>query len=143
MIVVDANILLYAVNEAAPQHERCKSWLIHELASGRPVGLPWVTLVAFVRIATGARVFPMPLTAGQALGIADSWLALPNVTTPEPGPRHFRILSDLLLDAGTAGNLTTDAHLAAMTLELGGKIATLDRNLGRFGVPIVIPDQPA
>ncbi|MFW0791541.1 TA system VapC family ribonuclease toxin [Gordonia sp. CPCC 205333] len=143
MIIVDANILIYAVNNDAPQQDRCRSWLAGELASGRPVGLPWTCLLAFVRVTTHRRLFATPLDSAQAMGIVGSWLDLPNVTAPEPGGRHFRILRELLEGAGTAGNLTNDAYLAALALEFGGKIATLDRDFARFDVPLVIPPQPA
>ncbi|GAB18996.1 hypothetical protein GOEFS_073_00150 [Gordonia effusa NBRC 100432] len=143
MILVDANILIYTVNNDAAQQNRCKSWLIDELSSGRPVGLPWVSLLAFIRVTTHQRIFATPLEPTQALGVIDSWLALPNVSTPEPGPRHFELMRGLLEGAGTAGNLTNDAYLAALTLELGGKIATLDRDFARFDLPLVIPPELA
>lgn len=140
MIVVDTNVLLYAVNSRAPQHERTVHWLDQALKESQVLGLPWVAALGFIRISTNRRVFPTPLTPEEALGAVRTWHAHPAVTVPEPTARHLAVLSGLLLESGTAGNLTTDAHLAALAIEHGASVATFDRDLARFGVTVVVPD---
>lgn len=139
MNLVDANVLLYSVNDDSPHHPGCRDWLHDALASGRPVGLPWTSLLAFIRVSTHARILDRPLSPDNALSIVKAWLAHPCVSTPDPGPHHHRIMSDLLRRSGTAGNLTNDAHLAALAIDRGGKVVTLDRDFARFDVPIIVP----
>jgi uncharacterized protein len=132
MVVVDANVLLYAVDSASARHEVSMSWLDDSLAGTEAVGLAWVALLAFVRLATSAVVFPSPLTPDDAVGQVDAWLAAPAAVVAQPTPRHVALLRGLLHDTGTAGNLTTDAHLAALAIEYGAEIVSFDRDFARF-----------
>ncbi|MDP9408755.1 MAG: type II toxin-antitoxin system VapC family toxin [Actinomycetota bacterium] len=132
MKLLDVNLLLYAVDASAPGHHRAKEWLEEVLSSGETVALPWVVLLAFVRLTTRAALFAHPLTADEALDIVDGWLALPNTTVVHPGPRHAALLRELLAPFGTAGNLTTDAHLAALAREHGATLCSRDADFSRF-----------
>jgi toxin-antitoxin system PIN domain toxin len=130
--LVDLNLLLYAINRDAPGHAAAKASLEDALGGDEPVGLPWSVLLGFLRISTQPRVLPRPLTAEQAIAVIDGWLDLPVVRVLEPGAEHWRILRRLLAETGTAGNLTTDAHLAALAIENGCDLCSTDRDLGRF-----------
>lgn len=132
MKVVDLNLLLYAVNRDSHHHAPAKAWLERTLNGEEPVALPWVVLLGFLRLATSARVFPQPLAPAQAVAIVDRWLARPPVMTLAPGDEHWRILRDLLAGSGTAGNLTTDAHLAALAIEHGAELCSTDGDFARF-----------
>lgn len=140
MIVVDTNILIYAVHTGAQQHERTARWLDRTLRESQVLGLPWAAALGFIRLTTNRRIFPAPLTVDEAIGTVRTWHAHPAVTVPEPTSRHLAVLSGLLLESGTAGNLTTDAHIAAVAIEHGAAVATFDRDLARFGVTVVVPD---
>jgi toxin-antitoxin system PIN domain toxin len=130
--LVDANVLLYAVNRAAPNHDRARSWLDGALNGDASVGFSWVVLLAFLRLATHPSVFARPLAADQAVDVVRGWLAVPSAVVVHPGPRHAAVLGDLLAEAGTAGNLVNDAHLAALAIEHGAVISTFDADFGRF-----------
>ncbi|MBI3982901.1 MAG: type II toxin-antitoxin system VapC family toxin [Gemmatimonadetes bacterium] len=132
MKVVDLNLLLYAVNRDAPHHERAKAWLERTLSSDEPIALPWAVLLGFLRLTTNARVFPQPLSPEAALTVVDGWLAYASVIALTPGAEHWRILRSLLVESGTAGNLTTDAHLAALTIEHGAELCSADGDFARF-----------
>ena len=132
MKVIDLNLLLYAVNRDSASHERAKAWLEGVLAGEEPVALAWTVLLGFLRLATSPRVFPRPLEADQALELVDGWLALPHVAPLVPGDEHWRILRDLIATSGTAGNLTTDAHLAALAIEHGAELCSSDGDFARF-----------
>jgi toxin-antitoxin system PIN domain toxin len=132
VIVPDVNLLLYAVNTDAPPHAHAKRWLDAALRGDEPVGFAWVVLIAFVRITTHARVFPSPMALDDALAIVNGWLALPVAVVIEPGPEHWRILQRLLRDAQRGGNLTTDAHLAALCIERGATLHSADADFTRF-----------
>lgn len=132
MKVVDVNLLLYAVNRDSPQHGRAKVWLARRLGEDEPVALPWVVVLGFLRLSTSARVFPQPLEPEQALELVDGWLAQPSLVTLLPGEEHWRTLRNLLSESGTAGNLTTDAHLAALAIEHGAELCSTDTDFARF-----------
>ena len=132
MKVVDLNLLLYAVNRQAPLHERAKRWWEGQLALPETLVLPWVVILGFLRVATSERVFPSPLPPECARGVVAGWLGMPSVRVLEAGPRHWEILDALLLESGTAGNLTTDAHLAALAIENGAELVSSDADFGRF-----------
>jgi len=132
MTIVDANVLLYAVNTASSQHRAAKAWLDGALSSDARVGLPWLSLLAFVRIATHPSVFAVPLTAAQALSVVGVWCARPNVVHPEPSAGFVATLSRSLANDGAAGNLVNDAYLAALALEHGATVVTFDRDFTRF-----------
>lgn len=132
MILVDANLLLYAVNQDAPLHEPSRSWLESTINGAEIVGLPWVVLLAFVRLTTRPGVFARPLSVGAAFGLVEAWLEQPNVISVEPTPRHVHILRGLLERLGTGGNLTSDAHLAALAIEYGAVLCSADPDFSRF-----------
>jgi uncharacterized protein len=130
--VLDANILLYAVNRASARHDTSKAWLERAFSGTESVAVPWIVVLAFLRLSTNPRIFPTPLEPEEAADIVDGWLARPVVTTTNPGPKHWQILKSLLQEAGTAGNLTTDAHLAALAIEHGTELASFDTDFARF-----------
>lgn len=139
MIVVDANVLLNAVNDDSRSHRAAADWLESALFGRETLGIPWVCALAFVRISTNPRVTRKALRPHESLDIIESWFSQASVVIPEPTARHAAILRGLLESVGTAGNLTTDAHIAALALEYGASVATYDRDFERFGVKIVIP----
>ena len=132
MKLIDLNLLLYAVNRDAPRHRAARTWLEETLSADEPVGLSWAVLLGFLRISTHRRVMPRPLTLEQATAVVDGWLAQPVVVVPAPGPGHWSVLKELLLSCGTAGNLTSDAHLAALAIEQGGELCSTDNDFARF-----------
>lgn len=132
MRLVDLNILLYAVNADSPRHEPARKWLEQTIGGTETVALPWVVLLGFVRLVTNRRVFASPLSTEDALALVDGWLARPNVLPLVPGPGHWRLLRALLADSGAAGNLTTDAHLAALAIEHGCELCSTDADFARF-----------
>ena len=132
MIIVDVNLLLYAVNEDAPFHRKAKAWLEAALSGTETVGLPWIVLLAFLRLTTRAGVFQRPLGVETALDLVDAWLRQPSVAVPEPTAHHLRTLRDLVLLLGTGGNLTSDAHLAALAIEHGAELCSADNDYRRF-----------
>jgi toxin-antitoxin system PIN domain toxin len=128
----DANLLIYAVNEDAPDHVPARTWLASTLSGVEPVGLAWLALVAFVRITTRPGVFAHPLATTSAFEIIEGWLARPNVFVLHPTERHVGILRGLLEPLGIAGDLTNDAHLAALAIEYGAELCSADSDFGRF-----------
>jgi hypothetical protein len=132
MILIDANILLYAYNAKAEQHERSRAWLEAVLSGSDLVRFAWLTLWAFLRIATSPRVFDRPLSASEARAAISSWLTQPVADIVEPGERHWEILGTLLDDGQTVGPLVMDAVLAAIALEHGATLFTTDRDFSRF-----------
>jgi toxin-antitoxin system PIN domain toxin len=132
VILVDANLLIYAVDADSPNHRRARPWLERTLSSDESVGLPWIVLLAFLRITTHPAVLRKPLDPEDALAYVDAWLEQPGVETPGPGPAHWSILRTLLAAAGTAGNLTSDAHVAALAVEFGATICSTDNDYRRF-----------
>jgi toxin-antitoxin system PIN domain toxin len=130
--IVDLNVLLYAVNRDSPQHSAAKAWMEDTLSGDEPVGLPWIVLLGFLRVATNRRVFANALDVEDALAVVDSWLAQPAVVRVVPGDHHWNTLKDLVAESGTAGNLTTDAHLAALALENGAELCSTDSDFARF-----------
>ena len=140
MILVDANLLIYAVNANAPHHERSRGWLQETLSGAISVGLPWICLLAFIRITTRPGILARPLHADQAIGFVQSWLDQPFVEPVAPGVGHWPIMRSLLNQTGTSGNLTSDAHVAALALELGAAVYSADHDFKRFpGVEHVNP----
>ena len=132
-MLVDANLLLYAKFSSFPQHEGARSWLEDRLAGPGRVGLPWHSLLAFLRISTNARAFTPPLTIGEAWEQVLEWLSLPQVWIPQPGERHAEVLGQLLESTGATGNLIPDAHLAALAVEHGLTLCSTDGDFARFG----------
>ena len=132
MKLIDLNLLLYSVNRDAPQHRAARRWLERTLSGEEPVALPWIVLLGFLRVATHRRILPNPVDAEQALKIVDGWLAQPVVRTLEAGSQHWSILKELLAETGSAGNLTSDAHLAALAIENGSELCSTDADFSRF-----------
>ncbi len=132
MILIDANLLLYAYDSSSPHHERAQQWLSRVLSRPEPVSLAWVTVLAFLRIATNPRAFENPLSISAAVGIVSEWLARPMVRIISPGTRHWEIFAELLLLSQSRGPLVMDAHLAALALEHGLVVYTNDRDFTRF-----------
>jgi len=132
MILLDANLLLYAVNRDLPQHEKARAWLEQALSDEQRVGLPWVVILAFLRLTTNPRVFERPLAIEQAAAYISEWLSRPMVTTVGPGPAHWPVLRNLLTISGAGGNLTTDAHIAALAIEHGYAVCSTDYDFKRF-----------
>lgn len=132
MILTDTNVLLHAVNENSPRHETARDWLNDALSGTEVVGFAWTALLGFLRIATKETVFDAPLTPGDAFDLIDGWLARPLTVVLDPGDSHAAIMRELIERAGTAGDLTSDAHLAAIAIERGARIATFDTDFHRF-----------
>jgi uncharacterized protein len=132
MILPDINLLVYAHNEAAPQHERARSWWEDLLGREHPVGLPWAVALGFVRLVTHPRVLDEPLGPGAALRRVEAWLGCPGVQVLEAGPRHVALLGRLFESTGVAGSLTTDTHLAALAIEHQCELHSNDSDFGRF-----------
>jgi uncharacterized protein len=130
--LIDLNLLLYSVNRDSVPHRQAKAWLEDVLSGDEPIAIPWVVLLGFLRISTNPHLFPDPLQVRQALEIVDGWLAQPNVQLLSPQVRHWPILRSLLNESGAAGNLTTDAHLAALAIENGAELCSTDSDFSRF-----------
>ena len=131
-MLVDANLLIYAYHPRAEQHEKSRAWLEAALSGPELVRFAWLTLWAFLRIATSPRVFERPLSTTEASAAIASWLAQPAVGVLEPGERHWDILQSVVRDAQAAGPLVMDAVLAAIAIEHGATLCTTDRDFSRF-----------
>jgi len=131
MILLDANLLIYAKVESFPQHATARRWLDRKLNGTTGVGLPWPSLLAFVRLVSNPRVFHRPCSVGEAWAQVEAWLELPTAWIPEPTERHHGILDTLIPNAGKA-ELISDAHLAALAMEYGLILQTTDRDFARF-----------
>lgn len=132
MILIDANLLLYAYQPRAEQHEKSRTWLTEMLSGTDLVRFAWLTLWAFLRIATNPRVFDQPLSVAEAETVISSWLAQPVAGILEPGERHWDILRRLMHDAQIMGPLVMDAALAAIAIEHGATLCSTDRDFARF-----------
>lgn len=132
MKLVDANVLVYAVNEADPKHEESRSWLDDALDGSETIGFAWLVVLAFLRLSTKVGLFPAPLSVQGALDRVREWIDQPPSVTLEPTSRHLEIVAGLLVETGTAGNLVSDAHLAALALEHDATVVSYDRDFGRF-----------
>jgi toxin-antitoxin system PIN domain toxin len=136
VILIDANILLYAVNKDAPQHaqakSQAKSWLEKALSGTETIAVSWTVLLAFLRLATRPGLFREQLRIGTAFDLIDTWLNQTSVSIIHPGPRHGAIGRELLEPLGTGGNLTSDAHLAALALEHRAELYSSDHDFQRF-----------
>jgi toxin-antitoxin system PIN domain toxin len=128
----DVNLLVYAADEQAVAHEPALSWIESSLSSAETVAFAWLALIGFVRITTSPRILARPWRPADALDVVDSWLAQPNATIVHPTPRHSAVLRDLLEPLGTGGNLTSDAHLAALAIEHGATLYSSDNDFSRF-----------
>ena len=132
MILLDANLLIYARVSSFPQHARARSWLDTQLNGGGKVGLPWASLLAFLRIVTNPRVFERPESVASAWQQVAAWLDVEAVWIPEPAERHRDVLGSLLGAGGMQANLIPDAHLAALAIEHGLVLCSTDGDFARF-----------
>jgi hypothetical protein len=132
VIVLDANILLYAYDSASPFHARARSWLERVLSGADPVGLPWQTISAFLRIMTNPRLPGERFSLEEAAQIVDRWLAQPSVRLLAPGDDHWLLFRRMIVEGHAGGGLIPDAQLAALTMEYGGEFNTADRDFARF-----------
>ncbi len=132
MKLPDANLFIYAYNADSPHHKGAAAWLEETLSGTETVALGWSVLLAFLRLSTSSRIFPNPLNLGDALDLVDSWLAQPCTTVVHPTSRHSEVLRDLLGPLGIGGNLTSDAHLAALAIEHGAELYSSDWDFARF-----------
>lgn len=132
MIIPDINILIYAVNKTSRFHLKAKKWLENVLSGNESVGFAWIVLLGFIRITTSAKVMPRPIQPEQAVRIIDGWLAVPIARVINPADQHWKIFKEILEPLGTAGNLTSDAHLATLSIEHRGCLYSSDNDFGRF-----------
>lgn len=132
MILPDINLLVYAHNLRVPQHPKALAWWEQCLQGQQGVALPWVVIQGFVRITTHPKIFHHPLPVTDALARVEEWLSLPQIQIVHPPHTHFQTWSPLLQQLGSAGNLTTDSHLAALAIERGFTLHTTDADFSRF-----------
>ena len=132
MILVDANLLVYAANRAAPEHALARPWLDDHLSDTARVGLPWPSLLAFIRLVTNPAVVRTPVSTAVAMGQVRAWLGAPAAWIPEAGPDHAAILDRLLRPDWMTSRLVPDAHLAALALEHGLVVCSTDGDFARF-----------
>jgi uncharacterized protein len=132
MKLPDVNLLLYAVNETSPHHQRARPWLDDLLSGIEPVGFAWSVLLGFIRLSTRAQVSANPVPVNWAFDVVEGWLAQPCALVLHPTERHLAVLRGLVEPLGTAGNITTDAHLAALAIEHGAEVCSADIDFGRF-----------
>jgi toxin-antitoxin system PIN domain toxin len=132
LILIDANVLLYAYHPQASQHVACRRWLEQTFNGTEQVGLAWLTLLAFIRIATNPRVFERPLTIDEVLDVVGTWIAQPQAIVLAPGERYWTLLQTCLRTGQATGPLAMDAALAALALENGAVLCSTDRDFARF-----------
>lgn len=132
MKLIDANLLLYAVDERSPRHQAANEWLENTMSGRETIALAWTALLAFTRLATNPAVFENPLSSDEAFDYVDSWLDQPCVTVVQPTDRHAVVMRELLSALGSAGNLVSDAHLAALSIEHGAELCSCDADFSRF-----------
>jgi toxin-antitoxin system PIN domain toxin len=136
----DANLLIYALDTESARHSAARAWLAEVLSGTEPVGFAWPVLLAVTRLTTNPRVVRQPFTVEEALVVVEGWLAQPCALVVQPTARHLGILGGLLRGVGTAGNLTSDAHLATLAIEHGATVCSCDADFSRFpGVSWVDP----
>jgi uncharacterized protein len=128
----DVNFLLYSLDEASPQHARARPWLESLLSGTVPIAFAWSVLLAFARLSTRAQLFANPLDPAEAFDVVEGWLAQPCAVVLHPTERHLAVLRGLVEPLGTAGNMTTDAHLAALAIEHGAEVCSADADFGRL-----------
>lgn len=142
MKLVDLNVLLYAVNRSSPHHDTVRSWWDDAHDGDEPIGLAWIVLSGFVRLSTRSGIFPRPLSVEEACTRVDRWLRAPATRVVGETEEHWRHLKLLLTELGTAGNLTTDAHLAALAIGHGATLVSCDTDFARFsGLRLLNPLQ--
>lgn len=132
-MILDVNLLLFAVDEESPFHTRAREWLVQRLNESRRVAIPWQTIGGFLRIVTHPRALDHPLGPGEAMALVDAWLERDVVWIPTPGPSHAVILKELVELHDVRGNLMPDAQLAALAIEHGLTVCSADSDFARFG----------
>jgi toxin-antitoxin system PIN domain toxin len=132
VLLIDANVLLNAVNRSAREHDASRRWLEAALSGQEALGFATAVVLAFVRIATKRAAVPRPLAVEEAFAAVEAWLQAPPALLVEPTRRHFPLLRSLLASSGTGGNLVNDAHLAALALEHDATVISFDRDFERF-----------
>lgn len=140
MILIDANLLIYAVDQDSSRHAIARKWFEKALSGETEVGLAWIVILAFLRVTTHPSIMRKPLTPEVAIDYVESWLAQPLVEPISTGDHHWPIFRNLVISSGTAGNLTSDAHLAALAIEHGCPVYSADNDFKRFaGITHVNP----
>ena len=132
MIILDVNILLYAYDSTSSRHRKARKWLEATFSGETLVGIPWQTVAAFLRIVTNQRLPGDRFTMEQAAQVIDEWIAQPNIRLLAPEDRHWSLFRRMAIEGQASGPLTTDAQLAALSVEYGGVLHTTDRDFGRF-----------
>lgn len=132
MIVIDANLLIYAYDLASADHKKSLAWLENVLSGVEAVGLPWQSISAFLRVITNRRLTGARVAVEQAVHVVEEWLRQPNVQILVPGDQHWSVLRRMILEGRAAGPLVSDAQIAALTIEYGGVLHTTDRDFARF-----------
>ena len=132
MIVVDANLLIYSYDTDSSRHKKSRAWVERIFSDIEPVGLPWQTVSAFLRVITNRKLPGSRLPVEQAAEIVEEWLAQPNVRILAPGDEHWSILKRTMIEGRASGPLVSDAELVALTVEYGGVLYTADRDFARF-----------
>jgi toxin-antitoxin system PIN domain toxin len=132
VIVLDANLLLYAYDSASPHHANARHWIEQTFSSGETIGLPWQTITAFLRIVTNPKFPGERFRLEEAVEIVDRWLEQPNLRLLNPGDDHWSVLRKVIMDGQAPGPLVSDAQMAAITMEYGGVLYTTDRDFARF-----------
>lgn len=143
MTVVDANVLIYAANRSSRHHEEAKKWFARALDRGESLGMCWPVFSAFIRLTTRVGILPRPLSVEEACSVVAQWIRRPEVRVLKETDDHLEHLCRLLGSVGTGGNLTTDAHLAALAFSHGAALVSFDHDFGRFpGLRWVNPASP-
>ena len=132
MILVDANILLYAEDSLNPRNKEARIWWDTRLSGTEGVCLCWTVISAFIRITTNPRVFEYPLSLEQAINRVQSWIDQPCIRIIRPTEQHWTVFKQLLKEHQATANLVTDAHLAALAIEHGCKLVSTDSDFSRF-----------
>jgi len=132
VIVLDANILLYAYDSASSHHSKARAWVERVFSAAAPIGLPWQTVTAFLRIMTNPRLPGERFSTQEAVQVVDRWLEQPNIRLLAAGDDHWPLFRQMIVEGQASGPLITDAHLAALTIEYGGVLHTTDRDFARF-----------
>jgi toxin-antitoxin system PIN domain toxin len=140
MLLVDANLLIYAYDEVAREHKASRRWLSDLLGGHTPVGFPWISLMAFVRVTTNKKLFDKPYTTDEAFDVVGNWLSAPASRIVHPGEDHLRLVKVIAKANKLEGSDLTDAHLAAIAVEYGCPLATTDTNFPTFdGLKLINP----
>lgn len=142
-MLVDANVLICAIDRESQHHERAAAWLVETINTGQRWALPWQTVGTFLRLTSDRRITTGTVSAARSWGFVEEWLELPNCFMPEPGPRSRTLLGQWLADGLVSGSLVPEAQLAALALEHGLPVASADSGFARFpGLTWIDPVHP-